>query len=346
MSRIMAVGIERHELRFREPVRWGTSTRTTSETALLRLGTDDGFEGWGEVAGPVLPPGLDADVGAATIALVGQTPAEVDPETLPRALRAAVDTALLDLEAERIGCSMAAYLGATRSEVAVNALLVLDGASAAASAHRAATLADDGSTVIKCKGLPGPATIATLRAVRAAVGREIGLRVDLNGTLSEADAVDWMGALEPLVIEYVEQPLDASLGIAALARLRSRVGVPIAADELVTDLTAAGRILDARAADVLVVKPARVGGPRAVLRIAERAAAAGVGITISTLYETGIGVAGALHVAATLPGDTAHGLATAALLADDPTVGLPEVRDGRLALPAGGGLGVRPGHRP
>ncbi|MBX3032276.1 MAG: o-succinylbenzoate synthase, partial [Chloroflexi bacterium] len=144
----------------------------------------------------------------------------------------------------------------------------------------------------------------------------------------------------------VEQPLDASLGIAALARLRSRVGVPIAADELVTDLTAAGRILDARAADVLVVKPARVGGPRAVLRIAERAAAAGVGITISTLYETGIGVAGALHVAATLPGDTAHGLATAALLADDPTVGLPEVRDGRLALPAGGGLGVRPGHRP
>jgi L-alanine-DL-glutamate epimerase-like enolase superfamily enzyme len=342
MSRITDIGLERHELRFREPVRWGATTRVTAEAALLHLRTGDGLVGWGEVVGPVLPSGLDADLHAAASDLVDRAPTEIDPEGLPRSIRAAIDTALLDVEGQRTGRSMAACLGSERRDVAVNALLVLDGATAATSAHRASALVEDGFRVIKCKVLPDPAAITALHAVRDAVGPTIGLRVDLNGTLSEADAVDWIGALEPLDVAYVEQPLDASLGTAALARLRSRVAVPIAADELVTDEDAATRILDARAVDVLVVKPARVGGPRAARAIADRATAAGVGVTISTLYETGVGIAAALHVAAALPGDTAHGLATAGLLADDPTTGLPGIRDGRSALPAGDGLGVRP----
>ncbi len=63
-------------------------------------------------------------------------------------------------------------------------------------------------------------------------------------------------------------------------------------------------------------------------------------MTISTLYETGIGLAAALHVAATVPGDRAHGLATAGLLADDLLVEPFTVEAGRIALPSGAGLGV------
>ena len=81
----------------------------------------------------------------------------------------------------------------------------------------------------------------------------------------------------------------------------------------------------ADAADVLVVKPARVGGPGAVAEIAALAAARGVPVVISTLFETGIGIAAALAMAVDLP-DVAsprwpepldHGLATAGLLEHD-----------------------------
>ena len=141
-------------------------------------------------------------------------------------------------------------------------------------------------------------------------------------------------------LDYVEQPIASSLGVAALARVRRSIPMPLAADESVADAVAAAALLDAQACDVLVVKPARVGGPRQSVRIARDAAAAGVAVTISTLYESGIGLAAALQVAATVPGDRPHGLGTGDLLETDLIGGrLPVVR-GRMALPAGSGLGV------
>ncbi len=116
--------------------------------------------------------------------------------------------------------------------------------------------------------------------------------------------------------------------------------MPLAADESVTDRGAAVALLDAGACDVLVVKPSRVGGPRAAVEIAGLADAAGVAVTISTLYDSGIGLAAALHVGATIPGDRAHGLATAQLLESDLVTGAPAVVRGRIAVPAVPGLGV------
>ena len=84
-------------------------------------------------------------------------------------------------------------------------------------------------------------------------------------------------------------------------------------------------LLDAEAVDVLVVKPARVGGPEVGAEIAALAAARGVPVVVSTLFETGVGIAAALAMAAALPvvggaalGDALdHGLATAGLLEHD-----------------------------
>ena len=101
----------------------------------------------------------------------------------------------------------------------------------------------------------------------------------------------------------------------------------------------------------LVVKPARVGGPSATAEIAAAAADRGVPVIVSTLFETGIGIATALAIAADLPegagsgadGPIDHGLATAGLLEHDLLIASPVVEDGRMVVPAGmgaGGLGV------
>ncbi len=94
-------------------------------------------------------------------------------------------------------------------------------------------------------------------------------------------------------------------------------------------------MLSAEAADVLVVKPARVGGPAVVREIAARAASVGVPVVLSTFLETGIGTGAAVRAAAGLPRvgpERAHGLATAAFLVHDLLRVPTPVLDGRMAL--------------
>ncbi len=100
-------------------------------------------------------------------------------------------------------------------------------------------------------------------------------------------------------------------------------------------------MLERGAASVLVVKPMVVGGLRPARRIVELAEEAGVGTIVTTTIDAGVGVAAALHLAATLPeGSPACGLATGSLLADDLIVRPLAVRDGSMLLPDGPGLGV------
>jgi L-alanine-DL-glutamate epimerase-like enolase superfamily enzyme len=229
-----------------------------------------------------------------------------------------------------------------RRDVPVNALIVAAAPSVDIGTD-ARALVPEGFTTIKLKldggsdGSPAPWWADTVASVREAVGRGVALRVDLNGGLSPDAALAWLPAVAHLDLEYVEQPIAPDHGPLELARMRA-AGVPIAADESVTDLAAALDLVEA-GCDALVVKPARVGGPLRAAAIVQAASESGVGVVVSTLYETGVGVATALHVAATLPGDRAHGLATGQLIADDPVEGAPVVVGGRMRVD-GPGLGV------
>jgi L-alanine-DL-glutamate epimerase-like enolase superfamily enzyme len=193
---------------------------------------------------------------------------------------------------------------------------------------------------------------ARVGAVRAAIGPNTRLRLDANGAWDADDAPGNLRAVAEHGIEFVEQPITAGSGVAAgsgavaepaataafaeaLATLRAESPVAIAADESVTSVEAARALIEARAADVLVVKPARVGGPDAAVAIASLASAAGIAVVISTFFETGVGIAVALAVAATLPVGPAHGLATADLLESDLLVRPIAIARGRMIVPAG-----------
>jgi L-alanine-DL-glutamate epimerase-like enolase superfamily enzyme len=134
----------------------------------------------------------------------------------------------------------------------------------------------------------------------------------------------------------VEQPLPAA-DVDGHAILRRETAVPVALDESVADEAAAQRILEVGAADFLVVKPARVGGPVVVRAIAAHAAEAGVPVVLSTFFETGIGLVAAVRAAAELPRigeERAHGLATTGLLEHDLLMKPMAVEAGRIALPS------------
>jgi len=260
-----------------------------------------------------------------------------------RAFRAALDAARFDLLPTGAASAVTA--------VPVNGTIGFGGPAAGAEAALQAIEA--GFTTLKLKAGAERETldlVARVRAIRTAVGPEVRLRLDVNGAWDLPTAEDRLGAVARFGIEYVEQPLPADDGDGA-AELRRLVDVPIAADEAAASLVAVRRLLAAGAVDVLVVKPARVGGPLAVAEIATAAAAHGVPVVISTLFETGIGIAAALTAAAQLrdvpgarfPSPLAHGLATAGLLEhdllDEPLI----VEAGRMRTPGGpaaGRLGI------
>ena len=191
----------------------------------------------------------------------------------------------------------------------------------AASAEAARQSVDAGFVTLKLKAGAERETevlVDRVRAVREAIGPDVHLRLDVNGAWDPPTAEERLEAVERFQLEYVEQPL-AGDDAEALAELRRRVRVPIAADETVTSVKAARELLDAEAVDVLVVKPARVGGLVVGAEIAALAAERGVPVVVSTLFETGVGIAAALAMAASAPGGRLrgpghapdHGLATA-----------------------------------
>ncbi|MEX1171311.1 MAG: enolase C-terminal domain-like protein, partial [Chloroflexota bacterium] len=235
--------------------------------------------------------------------------------------------------------------------VGVNA--TIEALSTDAAVEAALDAVGAGYRTLKLKAGPAEsarALVERLAAVRRAVGAEVALRLDVNGTWDRDGAIERLRALDDVGLQYVEQPC-APAALADAAALRQETGVAVAADDAVESMTAAQAILDAGAADVLVVKPGRVGGPAPASAIATMAAARGVPVVISSLFETGIGLAAGISCAATLPdvegwptADRDHGLATADLLVDDLIVEPLLVEGGRIRAPGGpgtGALGVR-----
>src|SRR5207237_1027340 len=99
-------------------------------------------------------------------------------------------------------------------------------------------------------------------------------------------------------------------------------------------------VIAQKAADLLVLKPMVLGGLRPALALAREAAVVGIGAFATTTFDSSVGIAAAAHLAAALPTDAAHGLATSEHLATD-LVASPLVPDaGWLAIPGAGGLGI------
>lgn len=356
--RFISLRADRVSIRFRRPFPTAVGMWLEREAWIVRIRDADGRTGLGEA---VLEPadgetaatilGVLLREAATTVATSGTLPTALDLEAHGRpgrALRAALDAAVRDLAGTPPG-----RLGDGGEGVGVNATIPILGP--AASAEAALQAVEAGFRTLKLKGGAERETevlTERVRAVRRAVGPDIRIRLDVNGAWDRPTAEDRLDALARLGLEYVEQPLPPD-DLAGAATLR-RLGVPIALDEGIDSVRAAREALASEAADVLVVKPARVGGPIVAAEIAALAAEHGVRVVVSTLFETGVGIAAALAVAAALPGGAMpggadepegpdHGLATAGLLEHDLLLHALPVEDGRMWLPdepGAGGLGI------
>lgn len=180
--------------------------------------------------------------------------------------------------------------------------------------------------------------IERIRAVRNAVGEGIELRVDANGAWTKSEAIRAIEALAALDVTTLEQPLPTA-ELEQTGQLRDQ-GVEIALDESLAahDVET---ILDADAADVIVLKPMVIGGPDLAVAAAETAREAGVEPIVSTTFDAVVARTGAVHVAASIPDVRPCGLATGSRLETDLVPDPCSITSGWMRVPQEPGLGLQ-----
>lgn len=178
--------------------------------------------------------------------------------------------------------------------------------------HAARMAVDSGCDTIKIK-VGDPASVERVHAVRDALPRA-RIRLDANGSWDPDTAGIFLAQVRGLDIELIEDPVST---MEEMARFRRGSAVLIAAESCVRTIEDARMLRKLEAADVIVIKPQRIGGARAALDAAEEA---GVAAIASSALETSVGLAMVVAVAAALPDALfAHGVGTAGLLEQDVT---------------------------
>ncbi|WP_086768549.1 mandelate racemase/muconate lactonizing enzyme family protein [Streptomyces bobili] len=324
-----------------EPLRISRSTMAARDAVWLTV-EHDGLRGHGEAVTSVYY-GLDTPTLQRLLAAV-DLGRFADPETalealrddepsVPPAVTAAVEAALLDLVGKRANAPVHRLLGAPAAPVAATArtLGITSLTHAAAQARR---LAASGFQVLKVKaGSPDPEDdVERVRVVRdAAPGAR--LLLDPNGAWTLRQAEKLLPRYAELGVEAVEQPL-APGDPETLAALAERSPLPVIADEDAVGLEDARRL--AGRVHGVNVKLAKCGGVHAALRIAEAIEGSGTALMLGCLTASSLGLAPAVHLA-----DRARwtDLDGHLLLADDPWSGIGGA-DGFVRASDRPGLGV------
>lgn len=250
------------------------------------------------------------------------------------AAKAALETALLDLAGQVQGKPVHALLGLKPAELPTSATVVLD--TPEAMSREAVSHAGQGFRHLKLKLGEAKRDEARVRAVRDAVPDAV-LRCDANTAWTEAQALKLVKALDRAEVELLEQPLPRGMH-GGMRRIAKAAALPVLADEDCLGLEDAQRLAAEHYADGFVLKLAKCGGPWQAKQMLDLARRAGLQVMVGCMVESSLGIAAAAHLLGRVQWADLDG---AWLLAQDPFRGAA-IRGGRIATPAGPGLGVTP----
>ncbi len=320
------------------------------EGAIITITTDTGIRGIGEIA-PLTEFGSETlneackSFSHETTGLRGKSleRAWEKLSLLSHAALSGLETALLDIQGKIDGRSVGALLSNTTTRVTIPVNAVVGARSIDDAVASALTAKQAGFTCIKLKvGSAGSSEkeIARIAAVRAAIGPDIHLRLDVNEAWTLKEAIAILSRCVPYKLQYVEQPLRRD-DLPGMQQLRRTLPIPIAADEALHDIESARQIMRHGAADILIIKPQLADGLRASRQIISEATQRGLQCVVTTTIESGISLAATLHLVAASPEVTLEcGLATQHLLVDDFIHEEILIHNGVMTVPTGFGLGV------
>lgn len=155
-----------------------------------------------------------------------------------------------------------------------------------------------------------------LWAVQKALGVTSKLRIDLNGSCTVAQAIEFISDCRNLNIDYFEQPCKTA---TECGEVRDKAGARVALDESIRlSSNHDSQVLDSIRdnADVAILKPIPLGGAEATQTLARTL---GLDCVISSSLDTSVGLAYVARAAASISPSQTHGLGTGQLLEFDVT---------------------------
>ncbi len=322
---------------------------------LVRIRTDEGIEGIGDVAPLTGYSLVGRDETAEVIErILGPALLGADPFRARKATRlmeettsgfyeakSALDTAMADIHGKALGVPLHELLGgAVREEIFFNGWIGIQSPEAAAA--KARDFCERGWTSCKVKASGDMASdSARVLAVWEAVGDAMHIRIDANESYGRVeDAVTLAREVEQANPVLFEQPVPRD-NLEGLARIRRSIGFPVMADECLYGHDSLLNIIQLEAADIVKVKVMKQGGLIATREVMSTAEAAGMRLVIGHGFGLTVYTLAEIHVAAT----------SSALLPEIESVGPEKMKDdvvdrpldirrGRIPVPQEPGLGV------
>lgn len=206
-------------------------------------------------------------------------------------------------------------------------------------AQAEAMVKEFGFESIKLKGgcFPPAEEVAAIKALHAAFGPDVPLRLDPNALWTVETSVKWGRELAG-VLEYLEDPCRSQEGMAAVRRALS---TPLATNMCTTsfeDLPGSART---GSEDIILTDHHFWGGLRASMELAAHCRSHGRGVSMHSNNHGGISLAAMTHLGAAMP-NLSYALDTHYPWQDEDFIvgGRMRIEGGCVALPRGPGLGV------
>lgn len=330
---IAKVDIYTLDVPFAKPLKVAIGSIDGAQNVVVKITCDSGLVGWGEaspcpyIVGDTQQTNYQTAQQLAHL-IVGKNPLAIEARMADIAayivsessIRSAYDMALYDIAAKVANMPLYQFLGgeqrALRTDLTIGMQDTVEQTLAIAQ-----DILDRNFNAIKMKvGRSGLQDVAHVKAVRALAGPDIDIKIDSNQGWDYPSALANIRAMEPLNLQYSEQPL-AVWDYDNLARLRDKVDLPICADESVFDDKDALKLIKLGAADYLNIKLGKSGGIHTGLKINAIAEAAGCKCMIGCFGESRLALSAAAHVALARPNIVFLDLDSAYDFVEDPVQG-------------------------
>jgi L-alanine-DL-glutamate epimerase-like enolase superfamily enzyme len=183
---------------------------------------------------------------------------------------APLDTALWDLKSRRAGLSLSKFIGSYRDSVRCYntsaGYLQAPIEEVLAGADRSLSRGI-GGVKIKVGQPDAKIDLKRVEALRAHVGDSVPIMVDVNQQWDRPTAFRMGRILENFNLEWIEEPLDA-YDAEGHAQLAAALATPIGTGEMLTSVAEHSRLIETRAADIIMPDAPRIGGITPFLKVA------------------------------------------------------------------------------
>ena len=340
------------------PHKMAVATMQTQTLVLIKITTEDGFVGWGEATtigglgyGEESPESIKTNIETYFSPLLKTLKAHNIAQIMQvlkkningnRFAKCAIQTALLDIQAQRLNLPLSELLGG-RLRDSVPVLWVLasgDTQKDIAEAQKMIAIKRHNTFKLKIGSRPVEADVEHVLAIKQALGKDVSIRVDVNRAWSELDAIKGIQLLQDGGVDLIEQPCAID-NIDAMQRLSRRFDIAIMADESLMGPSSAYRLARTNAASVFAVKVAQSGGLLEGRDVATIAQLAGIDLYGGTMLEGPVGTIASAHLFSTFENLAAGTELFGPLLLTEEILKTPlQYQNFELVVPQNLGLGI------